>query len=479
MYDVVIIGAGVSGASTARELSRYKARICVVEKCEDVCCGTSKANSAIVHGGFDAETGSLMARLNLRGNLMMDKLCDDLDIPFKRNGSLVVCTDPEKLGDLYALYDRGLANGVRGLEVITDRNRLLEMEPNLADGVCAALHAPTGGIINPFVMNIAMAENANENGVEFRFNTEIMDIEKCEGGFVLHSENGNIKTRCVVNAAGLYTDKFHNIFAEKKIKIIPRRGDYYLLDKTAGQYVSKTVFELPNKMGKGVIVTPTVDGNLLVGPTAIDVTDKEATNTTGEGLDIVLEKSKHTVKNIPMRQVITSFAGLRAHEQGHEFIIGELSEALGFFDCAAIESPGLTAAPAIGEMLADLIKKRLGLEEKDDFIATRKAVFDPSGLSEGERTKLIKEKPEYGTIVCRCEMISAGEIIEAIHRPLGAKTLDGIKRQVRAGSGRCQGGFCTPKVMEIIAKELNMEMCDLTKSGKESRIVLGRNKDWI
>lgn len=480
MYDIVIIGAGVSGAATARELSRYHADICVVEKCEDVCCGTSKANSAIVHAGFDAAAGTLMAKLNVEGNQMMGDLCRDLDIPMIRNGSLVVCTDRERIDDLYSLYDRGVTNGVEQMEVITDRNRLLELEPNLSDEACGALYAPTGGIVNPFLLNIAMAENANVNGVEFRFNTEVTDIEKlADGGFVLHTSGGDLETRTVVNAAGLYSDKFHNRFATKKITIVPRRGDYCLLDKTAGNHIKHTVFELPGKMGKGVLVSPTVDGNLLLGPTAIDVDDKEAVNTTREGLDIVLEKSSRTVKNIPIRQVITSFAGLRAHEAGHEFIIGELPEAPGFFDCAAIESPGLTSSPAIGKLIAGLLKDKLGLTEKDDFISTRTGIFNPASLSQEERTRLIQEKPAYGTIICRCEMISEGEILDAIHRPLGAKSLDGIKRRVRAGAGRCQGGFCSPRVLELLSRELKLGQCDITKSGGNSNIVLGRNKDRL
>lgn len=480
MYDIVIIGAGVSGAATARELSRYQARVCVVEKEEDVCCGTSKANSAIVHAGFDADSGSLMARLNVEGNRMMDDLCRDLDIPFRRNGSLVACTDAERIPDLYKLYERGLKNGVEGLKVITDLEELRALEPNLSDQVVAALYAPTGGIICPFTLNIAMAENACVNGVEFRFDTEVTAIEKLEqGGFLIRTGKGDIETRCIINAAGVYADKFHNMFAKKPITIVPRRGDYCLLDKTSGGHVSHTIFELPGKMGKGVLVSPTVHGNLIIGPTAVDIDNKEGTNTTQAGLSQVLEKSSRTVKNIPIRQVITSFAGLRAHEAGHEFIIGEIPEAPGFFDCAGIESPGLTSCPAIGKMLAGLVRDKLGLREKTDFISARKGVPKPDSLSLEEHNRLIRENPAYGNIICRCEMISEGEIIDAIHRPLGAKSLDGVKRRVRAGYGRCQGGFCSPRVMDILARELKLKPDDITKSGGSSRIVLGRNKDRI
>ena len=478
MYDVIIIGAGVSGAATARELSRYNVKTCVIEKEEDVCCGTSKANSAIVHAGYDAAEGSLMAKLNVRGNQMMEQLSKDLDFPFKKNGSLVVCLHEEDMPKLQALYDRGIANGVKELKIL-NREELKEMEPNISDEACAALYAPTAGIICPFNMNIAMAENAYANGVEFKFDTEVTDLKPIDEGWEVHTNNGVFQTRYVVNAAGVYADKFHNMVSEKKIHITPRRGDYCLLDKSAGNHVSKIIFALPGKYGKGILVAPTVHGNLLLGPTAIDIEEKEGTNTTREGLDQVLTKAGQNVKNIPMRQVITSFAGLRAHEDGHEFIIEELEDAKGFIDCAGIESPGLTSSPAIGEMVAGILKEKLHLEEKENFIATRKGILDPNTLSKEERVTLIKEKPAYGNIICRCEMITEGEIIDAIHRPLGAKSLDGVKRRTRAGMGRCQAGFCSPRTMEILARELDIPMSEITKSGGKSQIITGTNKDQL
>lgn len=477
-YDVIIIGAGVSGAASARELSRYKVKACVIEKEEDVCCGTSKANSAIVHAGYDAAEGSLMAKLNVRGNEMMEELSKELDFPFKRCGSLVICLNESDMPNLQALYERGVANGVKDLRII-GREEVLEMEPNVSDEVVAALYAPTAGIVCPFHMNIAFAENAYANGVEFRFNTEVQEIRKLEEGFELHTGKGIYTAKYVVNAAGVYADVFHNMVSEKKIHITPRRGDYCLLDKSAGKHVSRTIFALPGKYGKGILVTPTVHGNLLVGPTAIDVEDREGTNTTREGLDQVISKSGMSVKNIPMRQVITSFAGLRAHEDGHEFIIEEVEDAKGFIDCAGIESPGLSSAPAIGVMVADILKEKMGLEEKEEFIATRKGILNPEELTKEERIALIKENPAYGNIICRCEMITEGEIIDAIRRPLGARSLDGVKRRTRAGMGRCQSGFCSPRTMEILARECNMSMFDITKSGGDSRIVVGTNKDTL
>ena len=478
MYDVIIIGAGVSGAATARELSRYKVNACVIEKEEDVCCGTSKANSAIVHAGYDAATGSLMAKLNVRGNQMMEQLAKELDFPFKKNGSLVVCLHEEDMSNLQALYDRGVANGVKDLRIL-NREELRAMEPNISDDAYAALYAPTAGIVCPFNLNIAMAENACVNGVEFKFDTEVTGLHPIEGGWAIETNQGTFETKYVVNAAGVYADTLHNMVSAKKIHITPRRGDYCLLDKTAGNLVSKTIFALPGKFGKGILVAPTVHGNLILGPTAIDIEDKEGTNTTREGLDQVIAKCGMNVKNIPMRSVITSFAGLRAHEDGHEFLIGELEDAKGFIDCAGIESPGLTSSPAIGEMVAEILREKLNLEKNENFVATRKGVLDPDALSKEERIELIRKNPAYGNIICRCEMITEGEILDAIHRLLGAKSLDGVKRRTRAGMGRCQAGFCSPRTMEILARERHVSMFDITKSGGDSKIVVGTNKDSL
>lgn len=477
-YDVIIIGGGVSGAAIARELSRYKVKACVLEKEADVCCGTSKANSAIVHAGFDAARGTLMAKLNVRGNEMMDGLCRELDIPFLRNGSLVICLDQEDMPDLQALYDRGVANGVKELRILT-RDEVLEMEPNISDDVYAALYAPTGGIICPFTMNIALAENAYENGVEFHFHRSVLDIVKLEEGYELHTSEGIYLTKVVVNAAGVYSDIFHNMVSEKKIHITPRKGEYFLLDKNVGNHVSKTIFALPGKLGKGVLVSPTIHGNLLLGPTAMDIPDREGTNTTREGLDELFDKVEMNVKNLPLRQVITSFAGLRAHESHHEFVIGEPEDAPGFVDCAGIESPGLTSCPAIGEMVAEIVKEKLKLKKKEDFVETRKGILHPEELSEEEQEALIREKPAYGNIICRCETITEGEILDAVRRPLGARDLDGIKRRTRAGAGRCQAGFCSPRVMEILAREWDMDISEVTKFGGESRLILGVNKDML
>ncbi len=470
-YDVTIIGGGVTGAAVARELSRYQLKTCLVERAEDVCSGTSKANSAIVHAGYDAATGSIKAKMNVEGNRMMGQLSEDLDFSFRRNGSLVLCFDEEDRPALQALYERGVANGVPDLKIITG-DQARAMEPNVTDQVVAALYAPTGGIVCPFGLTIALAENACDNGVEFKFLTEVTDIKKLEGGYELAVKGQDpITTRFVVNAAGVYGDAFHNMVCEDKIRIVPRKGDYCLLDREAGKHVDKTIFQLPGKYGKGILVAPTIHGNLLIGPTATDIDDKEGTYTTAAELAEAAKKSAISVKNIPYRQVITSFSGLRAHETNDEFIIGESAE--GFFDAAGIESPGLSSAPAIGVYLAEMIARKAGARKKADFIATRKGIPHVAAMSREERAAIIKERPDYGTIVCRCENVSEGEIVDSIRRTLGARSLDGIKRRVRQGMGRCQAGFCTPRTMEILSREAGIPMEEICKNQPGSEMITG------
>lgn len=350
-------------------------------------------------------------------------------------------------------------------------------EGNLSKDMDSVLYAPTAGIVCPFGLNIALAENAHTNGVEFRFDTEVLEIARQERGFVIKTSNGDYETRYVVNAAGVYADVFHNMVSADKIHITPRKGEYLLLDKSAAGQVSHTIFSLPGKYGKGILITPTAHGNLLAGPTATDIPDKEGTNTTAEGLASIFEKAGISVQSLSLRNVITSFAGLRAHEDGHEFIIKELEDAPGFIDCAGIESPGLTSAPAIGVMVAGMLQEKLNLVDNPRFEPRRKGILNPALLTMEERNRLIKGQPAYGNIICRCEMISEGEILDAIHRPLGAKSLDGVKRRTRAGMGRCQSGFCSPRVMEILHRELGIPMEELTKSGANSRMITGGRKE--
>ena len=483
MYDVVIIGAGVTGCAIARFLSAYRGSFCVLERSEDVCTGTSKANSAIIHAGFDAAHGSLMAKYNLLGNRMYPELAKELDFDYKNNGSLVLALHEEDIHKLEALMENGRKNGVEKLEIV-GRERLKELEPAVGHVPVAALYAPTAGIICPFGATIAFAENACTNGVEFRFDTEVKGLspaedENGESFWVIQTAQGVIHSRCVVNAAGVYSDVLHNMVSADKIHITPRRGDYLLLDRKTGGYVRHTVFQVPGKFGKGVLVSPTVHGNTIIGPTAEDIDDKEGVETTSEGFDDLMEKAGFAFDDLPLREVITSFAGLRAHEARHDFILGEVKDAPGFFDCAGIESPGLTAAPAIGKESAGQLADKLGLDANPDFVGTRKGFLDAKRLPLDEIAVLVKEKPEYGRIVCRCEQVSEGAIIDAIRRPLGARSLDGVKRRVRAGMGRCQGGFCSPRIMDILAREWGVDPADITKAGGHSSVIVGLVKDRV
>ena len=483
MYDVVIIGAGVTGCAIARFLSAYRGSFCVLERSEDVCTGTSKANSAIIHAGFDAAHGSLMAKYNLLGNRMYPELAKELDFDYKNNGSLVLALHEEDIHKLEALMENGRKNGVEKLEIV-GRERLKELEPAVGHVPVAALYAPTAGIICPFGATIAVAENACTNGVEFRFDTEVKGLspaedENGESFWVIQTAQGVIHSRCVVNAAGVYSDVLHNMVSADKIHITPRRGDYLLLDRKTGGYVKHTVFQVPGKFGKGVLVSPTVHGNTIIGPTAEDIDDKEGVETTSEGFDDLMEKAGFAFDDLPLREVITSFAGLRAHEARHDFILGEVKDAPGFFDCAGIESPGLTAAPAIGKEIAGQLADKLGLDANPDFVGTRKGFLDAKRLPLDEIAVLVKEKPEYGRIVCRCEQVSEGAIIDAIRRPLGARSLDGVKRRVRAGMGRCQGGFCSPRIMDILAREWGVDPADITKAGGHSSVIVGLVKDRV
>ena len=474
MYDVIIIGGGVVGCAIARELSRYRLNLCVVEKEEDVCCGTSKANSAIVHAGFDAVPGTKKARFNVEGSRMMGELCRRLDVPYRRCGSLVLCFDEADLPRLESLQQRGIENGVEGLEII-DGETLRRREPAVSPRAVAALSAPSGAIVCPFTLTYALAENAAANGTRFCFDTLVETIRPVADGFCVETDKGVLDSRVVINAAGVYADRFHNQLCAEPITITPRRGEYCLLDHKDGALVSRTVFQLPGAKGKGVLVTPTVHGNLLVGPTADDQQSKDCTATSADGLARLSSAATLSVPSLPLRDVITSFAGLRAHISAgaDDFIVGET--APGFFEAAGIESPGLTSAPAIGTYLAEAVAEHLGAEKKTDFRAERTGIRPVKDMPFDERQALVQENPAYGQIICRCEQITEGEILDAITR--GARSLDGVKRRVRAGMGRCQGGFCAPRVMEILQREGRLCPTELTKSGGESRLVTDYTKE--
>lgn len=476
MYDVIIIGAGVIGCAAARELSRHNMSIAVLEKGEDVAAGTTKANSAIVHAGFDAKNESLKAKLNVKGNAMFDEISKELDFPFKRIGSLVLCFSENDVDKLYELKSQGEKNGVPNLQILSGE-KVKEMEPSLSGEVVAALYAPTGGITCPYEMTIAYAENAHANGVKFYFNNFVNQIKKEKNKFVIATNAAQYEAKIVINAAGVYSDSINNMVSSKSLHIIPRKGEYCLFDKAVGDRVSKTIFQLPTAMGKGVLITPTVDGNLLVGPNAIDTENRDDLNTTQEGLDEIIQKAKRSVKDIPMNQVITSFSGLRAHCTEDDFVIGEANDTKNFINAVGIESPGLSAAPAIGKMIEEIVVKKLKTDENKSFNGKREGIPKFREMTNEERNEIIKKNHLYGKIVCRCETVTEGEIVEAIRRPLGAKTLDGVKRRTRAGMGRCQSGFCSTKIIDILARELGVSPLEITKFGGNSKILIGNDKE--
>lgn len=478
MFDVTIIGSGVIGSIIARELSRYKLDICVIEADSDVANGTSKANSAIIHAGFDAKPGTLKGKLNAKGNKMFDKLSKELDFPFKRIGSLVLCFDKNDMDNLYELKKQGEQNGVPNLQILSGE-KVKKMEPNISDNVVAALYAPTGGIVCPYEMTIALAENAADNGAKFKFDTKVLSVEKNNTFYKIKTTKGTVESKLVINAAGVFADEINNMVSSKKIHIIPRRGQYCLFDKAVGGTVSRTIFQLPTKMGKGVLVTPTVDGNLLIGPDAEDIDNKTDVTTTSKGLDFVIERAGLSIKQVPMRQVITSFSGLRAHSTLGDFIIGEAEDAKGFINVAGIESPGLSSAPAIADMVVKIVADNLHPNKNDKFNPIRKGIPKFREMSNEERKKLIAKDPKYGKIICRCETVTEGEIVNSINRTLGARSLDGVKKRTRAGMGRCQSGFCSPRVVEILSRELGISPEDVTKSGKHSNILVGKDKEDI
>ena len=478
MHDVVIVGAGISGCSVARELSRRDADILVLERADDICEGTSKANAALVHAGYDAQTGSLMARLNVEGNRLMFPLCDELGVTYNRCGSLVVCTSEDGRPALQTLLDRGIRNGVEGLRIV-ERDELEQMEPNISDEAVCALYAPSAGIADPFGLICGMAESAVANGVSFRFDTEVTGIDRTDGGFCLHTTTGDVLSRAVVNAAGVYADAIHNMVCPDRIQIVARKGEFYLLDTTAGDHIRHTVFALPTNMGKGVTLMLTAHGNLLIGPTAVDIDDKDGTDTTRAGLDYVAARCAITIKDVPLRDTITQFAGLRAHRPEHEFLIEESGSVPGFFDVAGIESPGFTCAPAIGVYVAEMVSESRGLAMKPEgtWKPGRKPTVDLTKLTPDEWALLCDEDPAYGNIVCRCRTVSEAQIVDAIHRDPGAHSVDGVKRRTCAGMGRCQGGFCSPKVMDILAREIDsLELEDVTKRGPGSELITGHVK---
>ncbi len=477
MFDVAIIGAGVIGTFIARELSRYNIQVALIEKDSDVANGTTKANSAIVHAGYDAKPGTNKAKFNALGNPMFEKICRELDVPFKRIGSLVIASNEEEIAGLEELYAQGMQNKIPYMELI-DKEKVKALEPNLNEEVIGALYAGTCGIVGPFELAIALAENAVENGVELFLNNKVISIERVENYYIINKGNNQIEAKYVINCAGIYADKINNMVASESFKIIQRRGQYFIFEKKAATLVSRVIFQSPTKRGKGVVVTQTVHGNLLVGPNAENLDDNENTGTTAMGLEEVRNASYKTSKKIPFNAVITSFSGLRATSTTGDFIIQESAEAENFINVAGIESPGLSAAPAIAEYVVGILNDKAGgLVKKEYFNPIRRKVIRFIQLSDIEKAKTIKKDPRYGRIICRCESITEGEIVDAISRKAGATTLDGVKRRARPGMGICQGAFCGPRIVEILARELKIDELKVLKSNKDTHILVGKTKE--
>lgn len=468
-YDVILIGGGVVGCAVARELARYDLSVALLEKTADVCNGQSKANTAIVHGGYDAAPGSNKAKFNVRGNAMFERVAKELSVPFSRNGSLVVAFEEGGLPALMELKRRGEANGVKGLAIL-GREALIAREPNLNPEACAALDVPTGGIVCPYELTVAYAENAAQNGVAFFRETPVTAVSRsADGCWWVETRRGAFMARAVVNCAGVHSAEFNNMVSEEKHCITARRGEYYIVDKNYRDAFRSTIFQLPTAMGKGVLIAPTVDGTILIGPTADDIPDKDDTRTTAAGLARVLERAKRSWPTLPERAFITTYAGVRAHAETDDFILGEPADAPLFFNALGVESPGLSAAPALGEFLAQAVAERLGAKPNPAFIPIRPGIPKFRDMTDAQREAAIARDPDYAKIVCRCELVTEAEIRAAIRRPVGARTVDGVKRRTRAGMGRCQAGFCLPRTLELLAEELAVPELSITKCGGESR----------
>lgn len=476
MFDVIIIGGGVIGGTLLRELTKYKLSVGLVEKENDVCMGQSKANSGIVHAGFDAKPNTLKAKFNVEGNKMMSDYARELGVKYENNGSLVVAFSKEDLDTLGVLKLRGEENGVTDMEII-NREHLREIEPNISENALGALYAKTGGIICPYSLTIAAIGNAMDNGAKLWLDFEVVAIEKEESAIVLQAKDGRkISAKTVINCAGLASGNVAQMVGDTDIVVKARKGEYMLLDRESGDFVSHTLFFTPTEKGKGILVTQTADHNILLGPTSEEM-DVASTDTTASGLAFVTEKVRAMCKNPPLYNTITSFAGVRAYSTRHDFIIEESKNMKGVIHCAGIESPGLTSAPAIAKFVVEeLVQKQLPLMKNEKFNGVRKPDYFFKDLSVEEKNEIIKKNPAYGKIICRCEQITEGEIVSAIRENPPANNIDAVKRRTRSGMGRCQGGFCQPQVAEIIARERGIFLEEVTKNGKGSWIVTGVTK---
>ena len=471
--DILIIGSGITGCATARELSRYGASVTVLDRGSDVAEGATKANSGLVHAGYDAVPGTKKAYYNVRGAAMYPDLCAKLGVPYRRNGALVIALSEADRATVEKLKSRGEENGVQGLEIL-ERDKLLEMEPALNPQVVCALHVPTGALVSPYEMAFSMADDAALNGVSFRFDEEVSSVSRLpDGRFAVRTGSGEYTCRVLVNCAGASGSDIHNDLSDRKLKTVHRRGQYYLLDRAAKQPFTRTVFQCPSAMGKGVLVSPTVHGNLLLGPTAEDIPDPLDTATTADGLSEVLRKAALTWPALSVRSNITNFSGVRAHLESDDFVVGPCEGVPGYFEAIGIESPCLSSAPAIGADLAAMIADYMGLSLKEETVPYPLPPKPFHDMTDEERAEALNQDPAYGQIICRCETVTEAEIRAAVRRPVGARSVDGVKRRTRAGMGRCQGGFCLPRVAAIIAEETGLPLTQITKNGGGSYLLAG------
>jgi glycerol-3-phosphate dehydrogenase len=471
-YDVVIIGAGVVGCLTARALSRYHLRVLLLEMASDVGTGATKANTAIVHAGYDALPGTEKARFNVLGNCLYPHLCEELEVPYRRQGDFVVAIAQDDLRTLEELRERGRRNGVTGLEILS-RDEVLRREPALSPQTHGALWAPTGGIVDPFLLAIAAAESAVVNGVELQLETEAQGLLRARDRITgVLTNRGTYYTGWVVNCAGVNSDEVMSWAGLNGFEIRPRRGQYYVFDKSSSG-VKQILFPCPTPVSKGILVTPTTHGNTLIGPNAEDTGDKRNHAVSAEGLSEVLHGAQKLVPSLEARDVIAVFAGIRPSGSTGDFLIEVSRQTGGFVNIAGIDSPGLTAAPAIAEWVVEVLQEEgMALDQKQDYNPVRRAAPRFLELSRREQVALVEQDPRYGRIVCRCEMVTEGEVVRAIHAPVPARTYDAIKRRTRCGTGRCQGGFDTPRVIKILARELGISPLDVTKKGLGSELLL-------
>ena len=478
MYsDILVVGAGVTGCAVARVLSRYEASLTVIDRGADIAEGASKANSGIVHAGFDAKPGTLKAKLNVDGAKMYPALCEELGVPYSQPGALVVAFAEDDRATVEKLVAQGAANDVPGVRLV-EHDEIMTMEPNTNPAAVCALYAPTSGLTSPYEMTFALADHAALNGAKFCLGEEVSEVKKGEDGlWHVLTNKGERTCKIFVNCAGVGSAKIHNMMSGNELTIINRRGQYYLMDRMAKLPFAMTMFQCPPKMGKGILVSPTVHGNLLLGPTAEDIPDAQDTATPAEGLAEVLAKSRLTWPNASPRGTITNFSGIRAHEAKGDFVIGAVEGQENAYETVGIESPGLSAAPAIGEMLGGIIAEEQKLSKKETIVPAIKRPKPFHEMTTEERAAAVAENPLYGNIICRCEVVTEAEIRAAINRPVGATSIDGVKRRTRAGMGRCQGGFCSPRVAEILAEELKIDMTEVTKCGGASRLLTGNIHD--